>query len=361
MLKRFSALGYLLAYIIPASTILGFYLGGWWNYLTLGLIFLVIPVLDHSIGVDERILDESSERRLANQRIYSLILYSWAFFQLAFLGWSFYVFPTFTGFFHGLGFVLGVGLTTGAIGITVAHELGHKKSSFEQNLSKLLLMTVMYMHFFIEHNKGHHVTVGTPEDPATAERNEGFYHFWVKSVFKGYAHAWKIENQRLKRKGIPILSISNQMIQFAVLPWLFCFGMMGIIYLLTGAWVWLLVGFFAAQAFLAFTLLESVNYVEHYGLKREKLQNGRYEPVSEIHSWNSSYVLSNYFLFQLQLHTDHHLYAIKRYQTLQHIDNAPQLPSGYPGMIITALVPPLWKRIVNPRLDDYEKAIRAHS
>lgn len=312
---------------------------------------MVIPILDQLNGVDNRNLDSNEEERIKMNKVFSYILYSWVVFQFLFLAWAFYVIPQFAHFGYTLGFVLGVGLVMGSIGITIAHELGHKKSKIEQTMSKILLMMVCYMHFFIEHNKGHHVAVGTPDDPATATKGETFYHFWYKSVFHGYIHAWKIENERLRRAGSSVLSWRNQMIQFTILPWIYCFSMMGLMFLIIGTWNWMYIGFFLAQSFVAFTLLETVNYVEHYGLSRKELDNGRFEPVKEYHSWNSSHVISNYFLFQLQLHTDHHMYAIKKYQTLQHVEDAPQLPAGYPTMILAALVPPIWYRVVHPILD----------
>jgi alkane 1-monooxygenase len=241
-----------------------------------------------------------------------------------------------------IGFVIGFSLVTGGIGITVAHELGHKKSKLEQFYSKLLLMTVCYMHFYIEHNRGHHVQVATPDDPATARKDENFYAFWFRSVFLGYGHAWQLEKER-----------------FTLLPIAFCTVLTFGLSLLNGRLVWEVPVFFFTQSILAFSLLELVNYIEHYGIVR-KVVAGKYERVNPLHSWNSSHLISNFFLFQLQRHSDHHANAIKRYQVLNHYDNSPQLPFGYPTMILIALLPPLWFAKMNPLLNTWKEKVYLH-
>ncbi len=345
-----------MAFIIPASVILGYYLGGLWNLMSLALVFLIIPFLDYFVGTSNYNVPKDRIPVISEQFYYRFVTYLWTYFQLAFLGWAFYVvtFGDLSTAIEWTGFTLGTGLVTGGIGITVAHELGHKKSALEQFYSKILLLTVSYMHFFIEHNKGHHVTVATPEDPATSRKNESFYAFWIRSVFGGYRHAWSIENSRLRRKDIPVVSVHNQMIWFTILPVVFIAVVTGIFSIWSGHFVWQLPAFFLAQSFIAFTLLEQVNYVEHYGIERKEISPGRYERVTPIHSWNASHVISNFFLFQLQRHSDHHANAIKRYQVLYHYDESPQLPAGYSTMIILALVPGLWFRLMNPRLESWQ-------
>ncbi|MEX2232696.1 MAG: alkane 1-monooxygenase [Cyclobacteriaceae bacterium] len=246
---------------------------------------------------------------------------------------------------------MGCALVTGGIGITVAHELGHKKSALEQFYGKILLLTVCYMHFHIEHNRGHHVAVATPEDPATARKNENFYRFWVRSVFGGYQHAWQLEKERLQRKNHSTISVYNQMLWFGFLPFAFCFLLTLIPTILLKRFTWEVPVFFFCQSLIAFTLLELVNYVEHYGIQRKEIAPGKYERVNPVHSWNASHLLSNFFLFQLQRHSDHHVYSYKRYQVLDHYDESPQLPFGYPTMILIALVPPLWFWVMNKRLE----------
>ncbi len=342
------------AFEVPALVILGYYLGGWWNFLALGFAFIVLPIVDQLIGVDTSNVNENDAKVIGDQFYYRFITYVWTYVQVAIVIWGTYVVSlgTLTHWFEWTGFIISFSLVTGGIGITVAHELGHKKSSIEKFYSKLLLMTVSYMHFYIEHNRGHHVQVATPEDPATSRRNENFYSFWIRSVFMGYFHAWKLEVESLRRRGFSVISLHNQMIWFSILPLLFC-AAITFIFSPANSINWQIPMFFFAQSFFAFTLLELVNYVEHYGIVR-KQSEGRYERVNPLHSWNSSHLISNFFLFQLQRHSDHHANAIKRYQVLNHYDESPQLPFGYPTMIIIALIPPLWFKMMNPRLDEWE-------
>lgn len=351
-------IGFLTAFIIPFLTILGFYLGGYWNYIAILFVFVVIPVIDYWVGEDPENLTETESLLIAEQFYYRFITYLWTYFQISFLFWGAYVIATTELQMHEwVGFVLSFSLVTGGIGITVAHELGHKKSKLERLYSQLLLMTVSYMHFYIEHNRGHHVYVATPRDPATGRRGEPFPKFWFRSVFGSYFSAWKLESERLNRKGRSAFSMKNQMVWYTVLPIVFCLTLVFFTQLITGELVWLVAIFFIIQSVLAFTLLELVNYIEHYGIVRRELSPGKYERVNPMHSWNSNHRLSNFFLFQLQRHSDHHANAIKRYQVLKHYDESPQLPSGYSAMILLAAIPPLWFKIMNPRLTQWEKEV----
>lgn len=345
-----SKYGYLLGFSLPVLTVIGFYLGGLWNSLTILLVFIIIPFVDSIIGIDNSLLSASEKQLRLNDSFFKSILYLWTIVQFIFLLWAmFNVHLIKNPLIFGL-FTLSVGLVTGGIGITVAHELGHKKSVFDRTMSQFLLLMAGYMHFYLEHNKGHHVWVGTQRDPATSRKNQGFYSFWVQSVFKGYQNAWKLEFKRLKRKNKPILSLSNKMFWFTLFPLLFL-GVCCFLSLLIHDSVLPMFIFFISQSIVAFTLLELVNYVEHYGLTRKVKENGLFERVDEMHSWNASHVISNFFLFQLQRHSDHHINAVKDYQILEHIDKSPQLPAGYPTMILMALIPPLWFRKVNPILE----------
>lgn len=346
------------AFQVPALVLAGFYLGGWWNFLTVGFAFILLPVIDQWVGINTGNVDEKEAKAIGEAYYYRFATYVWVYVQLAMLVWAVYVVAqgTLAGWYEWLGFTIGFSLVTGGIGITVAHELGHKKSKLERFYSQLLLMTVGYMHFYIEHNRGHHVQVATHEDPATSRKDESFYAFWLRSVFLGYVHAWKLEVGRLKGKGSSAFSPQNQMIWFALLPLLLCLALT-VAFSPAGTINWNIPLFFFAQSILAFTLLELVNYVEHYGIVRKKTADGRYERVNPMHSWNSSHLISNFFLFQLQRHSDHHANAIKRYQVLDHYDESPQLPFGYPTMIIIALVPPLWFKMMNPRLKEWEGKI----
>lgn len=351
-------IGFLTAFIIPGLTIAGFYLAGLWNYLTIFFVFIIIPLADFLIGEDPENLSDDESLLIAEQFYYRFITFVWAFFQLGFLVWGAWVVATVPlTVAEWIGFVVSFALVTGGIGITVAHELGHKKSKLERFYAKLLLMTVFYMHFYIEHNRGHHVYVATPRDPATSRKGEAFPRFWIRSVFGSYFSAWKLEKERLQRKELGALSLSNNMIWFTVLPFLFCAFLTSAITLIIGTFAWQVIVFFFAQSILAFTLLELVNYIEHYGIVRKEVSPGRFERVNPMHSWNSNHRLSNFFLFQLQRHSDHHANAIKRYQVLKHYDESPQLPSGYPAMIMLAAIPPLWFKWMNPKLAKWENEV----
>ncbi|WP_296620919.1 alkane 1-monooxygenase [Marivirga sp.] len=347
-------IGYFSAFIIPSLTILGFYLGGIANLSTLIFVYALIPAIDATVGRDRSNVPKDATKSVANDFYYRFITYCWTFFQLAFIIWAVWAASTQSlSIFEWITFTIAVSLSTGGIGITVAHELGHKKSKLERFYCKVLLMTVSYMHFYIEHNKGHHVRVSTPEDPATSRENESFYAFWWRSVTKGYLSAWEIENKSLERKGKSKFSIHNQMIWFTILPFIFAAALTFGISLIIGQFTWIPFAFFFAQSFLAFSLLEAVNYVEHYGLRRKKIDENRYERVEPHHSWNANHMVSNFFLFQLQRHSDHHFNAIKRYQVLDDYEKAPQLPAGYPTMILLAHIPPLWFKVMNPKLQQW--------
>ncbi|HTR89561.1 MAG TPA: alkane 1-monooxygenase, partial [Solirubrobacteraceae bacterium] len=231
----------------------------------------------------------------------------------------------------------------GGIGINTAHELGHKRESIEKWLSRVALAQTGYGHFFIEHNRGHHVRVATPEDPASARLGESFYAFWPRTVAGSLRSAWGLERVRLARMGRSPWTIRNDILSawamtvvlFAALA--IAFGPVVLPYLLI-------------QAVIGFSLLEVVNYLEHYGLLRQRREDGRYERTRPEHSWNSNNVASNVLLYHLQRHSDHHANPIRRYQALRHVQEAPQLPTGYAGMIVLAAVPPLWRRVMDPRL-----------
>lgn len=348
-----SKLGYLLSFSLPLWVIAGYYLGGWYNFITLGNVFILMPLMDFFVGTDHSNYNDEESAKKADDFFYRFITYVWVYLQLALVIWGAYVvvYGNIVSWYEWTGFLLSMAMVTGGIGITVAHELGHKKSTLERVYSQILLLSVTYMHFYVEHNRGHHVYVATPEDPATARKNENFYAFWFRSVVQGYLHAWNLENERLRRKNRSVLSLENKMISFTILPVLFCAVLTAVMSINVPGIAWAVPLFFFGQSFFAFTLLELVNYVEHYGIRRKQVAPGRYERVRPIHSWNTDFIVSNYFLFQLQRHSDHHFNAIKRYQVLNTYPESPQLPAGYPTMIMLAIVPPLWFRLMNPRLE----------
>ena len=345
MTQGFRKYRFLLALTVTLLPVQGYMLGN--NYLALIIGLPVIALLDFLVGRDRRNPLPAELSLLEDDGFYRAILYAYVPIHLGLILLGATVVargelsPAQT-----LGLMLSIGFVTGAQGITVAHELGHKKSRLERLLAKILLTTVCYGHFFIEHNRGHHVRVATRDDPASARYRENFYAFYARTVIGSYRNAWRLESARLKQRGWPFWSWHNQMLWFTAVP------------LVIALLFWSNLGpmaalFFLVQAWMAFTLLELVNYIEHYGLARKKLDTGRHEPVTHHHSWNASETLSNCFLIHLQRHSDHHVNPTRRYQALMHYDNSPQLPTGYSGMLMLALLPPLWFAVMNPRVRAY--------
>ena len=247
---------------------------------------------------------------------------------------------------HKFEYLFAVGILGGVIAINVAHELVHRTSLFERSCGGILLSTVTYAGFKVEHIRHHHVYVATPLDPASSYRNQNLYHFVFQGLFKNPVNAFSIEAQRLRKKNLPVWSYHNELIGWYFLSLLIC-----LIYGFISGWLGILA--FISQSFIAAGLLESVNYIEHYGLRRKQKDDSRWEKVKPCHSWNSNIYWSSIYLFQLPRHSDHHEIASKHYFNLQLKQNAPQLPHSYPSMVLLAYFPPLWYRIMNPRLDDY--------
>jgi alkane 1-monooxygenase len=246
------------------------------------------------------------------------------------------------------GRIMSMGLLCGVFGINVAHELGHRANKTEQFMAKALLLTSQYIHFFIEHNKGHHKNVATHEDPSSARLNESVYAFYPRTIIFSYISAWKIATDEMKKKNRSWLQ--NEMVQAQLIQLAFII----IIYVLFGLKVLL---FYITAAFMGILLLECVNYIEHYGLSREKKESGLYERTMPHHSWNSNHVIGRLMLFELSRHSDHHYMASRKYQILRHHDHSPQMPTGYPGMMILAHIPPLWYWLMHrniKRLKDEE-------
>ncbi|MCO4293166.1 alkane 1-monooxygenase [Solitalea sp. MAHUQ-68] len=351
-------LGYFCAFSLPLLLLAGYYLGTGWLFMLPIFVFFIVPLIDILLGTDTSNIAEPPS--VAAEFYYLFLLYFWALIQSVLLIWACYE-VTFANWnlFQWVGMVLGMGIITGGIGITVAHELGHKKSAAERFLSKVLLSEVCYTQFYIEHNRGHHVHVGTPSDPATSRKNESFYRFWKRSVFEGFSHAWKIENERLAKKGQATFSFSNEMLGLTLAPLVLAAVFTLVFSLMRADFVWEVPVFFFAQSIFAFSLLEGVNYIEHYGLMRKELAPNKYEKVNTLHSWNSSQLLSNFFLFQLQRHSDHHIFPARRYQVLDHHDESPQLPTGYPGMLLLAMIPPIWFRVMNKKLEEWEGKVKS--
>lgn len=336
---------YLIAYLAPLAGYLGLYFGGWWSLGSIYVGFVAIPILETFLpGTPDNLSPAEESSKLTN-RFFDLLLY----LNIPIL-WGLVAY-----YFHLLGtrpletyelvcMTLNVGLVVGTIGINVGHELGHRTTQHEQFMSKFLLLSALYMHFFIEHNRGHHKNVATDEDPASARRGEPIYLFWFRSVIGGYLNAWQLESSRLSKMGKAVFSWNNEMLRFQIIQ----LGYLLTIGLLLG---WNMVGFAVGIAVVGFLMLESVNYIEHYGLRRKKLPSGRYEPVQPQHSWNSDHDLGRIFLYELTRHSDHHFKATRKYQVLRHFEESPQLPMGYPVAILMSFIPPLWFAVMNKRVE----------
>ncbi|GAA0962722.1 alkane 1-monooxygenase [Actinocorallia libanotica] len=316
----------------------------WWSGLI--LLFGIFPLLDQLVGKDAANPPESVLEWLEAQRYYRWCTYLFLPLQYAGLVMACAVWT-----YGDLSAVdrLGLALTVGAvggIGINTAHELGHKKEALERWLSKVALAQTAYGHFYIEHNRGHHVRVATPEDPASSRLGESFWRFLPRSVLGSLKSGWALEKARLARTGRGPWTWRNDVLN----AWAMTAVLFAVLIAVFGPGVAVLL---AVQAAFGFSLLEVVNYLEHYGLLRQKTAGGRYERCTPQHSWNSNNIASNVLLYHLQRHSDHHANPTRRYQALRHFDEAPELPSGYATMIVLAYVPPLWRRVMDGR-------VRAH-
>lgn len=319
----------------------------WWTgpILTFG----IVPLLDYFIGPDNDNPPEHALADLDRDRFYrwTLSLYLPAqYLALVLACWLW------SGggsvqldLFGQLGLIATLG-GVGGISINAAHELGHGRGGHDGWLAKLALAQSGYGHFLIEHNRGHHARVATPEDPATARLGQSLYSFVPRSVVGGIRSAWQIDSSRFARRGTSRWTLRSDVIN----AWLISIVLFVSLCLWFGTEVApLLIG----QAAVAIFMMETANYLEHYGLMRRKRPDGRYERVRPSHSWNSNTVCSNLLLFHLQRHSDHHANPHRRYQTLRHREEAPQLPAGYPAMILLALIPPLWRRVMDPRIREH--------
>ncbi|MBN0971692.1 MULTISPECIES: alkane 1-monooxygenase [Gordonia] len=328
----------------------------WWWIGPL-LVYVLLPILDVFFGPDGSNPPEELMEQLENDKYYRYCTYVYIPFQLASLVMACYLWTaddlSWLGIDGGLGLASKIGLALsigamGGIGINTAHELGHKKDDLERWLSKITLAQTFYGHFYIEHNRGHHVRVATPEDPASSRFGESFWRFLPRSVWGSLTSSVELERKRLERAGKPFWHPSNDVLN----AWAMSIVLWGA---LTAIFGWEILPFLVIQAVYGFSLLETVNYLEHYGLLRQKTRTGRYERCTPEHSWNSDHICTNIFLYHLQRHSDHHANPTRRYQTLRSFDGAPNLPSGYASMITLAYFPPIWRRVMDKRvLDHYD-------
>lgn len=338
------SLKYTAAFILPLLTMVSFLSNGVATFSPLIFAFVCVPIIDQLLGENKYNLRRNEIEKARASKMFDFMLYGAVITHLILYGW----FIFFLDFWSAdnttnAGHISAMGLMCGVFGINVAHELGHRTDTFNQFLSKVMLTTSLYNHFFIEHNRGHHRNVGTHEDAATARKGESLYVFWCRAVFMGWVSAWNIvakERQRKKRK---VFSIRNEMIQLQLTQVLLILG----IACVQGWWVTLNVCIAGA---LGIILLETVDYIEHYGLERKKISEKRYEDVNPIHSWNADFVFGRLVLFELTRHSDHHTTPSKHYQLLDSKEEASTLPAGYPAMMLLAMLPPIWFFVMNKRI-----------
>lgn len=351
-MKYATRLRYGFIFIFTPLPVIGFYLGGIFTLLTPFVGFVLVPLIDLLGWRDFENVPDSEYARVANQGYYRLLPMLFVPLQLTVLAWALWASSGVVTVWEWCALVLSVGVLTGGVGINISHELMHKRGKLERTLSKILLASVSYGHFYIEHVRGHHLRVATDDDPASARWGESFYRFYPRCVIGSFKSAWHLETKRLQRANLSFWSLRNNFWWILATPVLIC----AIVSLVLG---WTAAAFFIVQGIIAFSLLEVTNYIEHYGLSRKKLANGRYEKVTYIHSWNVNSFMSNAFLFNLQRHSDHHAHPAKPYQVLRHLEVSPQLPVGYPGMIWLALCPPLWRKVMHPILEQRAETLEA--
>ncbi|MGW5381334.1 alkane 1-monooxygenase [Nocardia sp. NPDC003963] len=343
---------------LAAALVWSCHLVGWhrvapvWWWIGPLLVYVLLPILDRFFGPDGQNPPEEVMGALERDRYYRYCVYAFIPCQLISLVFAAYLWTatdlSWLGISGGLGIwsKIGVALSVGVmggVGINTAHELGHKKDDLERWLSKVTLAQTGYGHFYIEHNRGHHVRVATPEDPASARFAESFWSFLPRSVFGSLRSAWALERTRLGRMDSGPWTLRNDVLN----AWAMTVLLWSALAVVFGAGV---LPFLLIQAVYGFSLLETVNYLEHYGLLRRRTESGRYERCTPEHSWNSDHIVTNIFLYHLQRHSDHHANPTRRYQTLRSMDGAPELPGGYASMISLAYFPPLWRRVMDHRV-----------
>lgn len=347
-------LKYLTPLFVYLLALLSFTGNGFTCWLALIYAWILIPLAEIFLKADPSNMQAAEEELARKNKTYDYILYSIVLLQYTAL----FIFlcqmkysPYSTT--DALARIFTMGLLCGTFGINVGHELGHRVNRFEQILAKALLLTSLYMHFFVEHNKGHHKNVATREDPSSARLWEPVYTFYFRTIIYSYLSAWKIANHDSIKKRKRILSFSNEMIRMHIVQ-------LALVALILFSFGWLVTLYFLAAAAIGIILLETVNYIEHYGLSRQRVAEGRYERAMPQHSWNSDRMIGRLMLFELSRHSDHHYLASRKYQVLRHHDDAPQMPTGYPGMMILSLFPPAWFYIMHQQMRKFNLPVVPH-
>lgn len=340
-------------HLVSLLAALALLLGGSWTWALPLLIFGLIPLAELALPSSRQNASAEREASRRQDRRFDWLLYAVVPVQLGLLVLLGLRAPGLSGL-SWVGAVLSVGIVFGALGFNVGHELGHRSNRRDQALCKLLYATNLYGHFFVEHNRGHHARVATPEDPASARRGEWIFRFWARSISGGFLSAWRIERDRLGRKGLSPWSWKNELMPIFA-------GQVALVVLFYAAFgAPALLSWFAVAG-VAVLLLETINYVEHYGLARDRTAEGRWERVRPAHSWTTDRPISRALLFELTRHADHHANPGRPYPTLRHFAEAPELPAGYPAMVLLALFPPLFFAVMDRHLDTEEGRLAAVS
>jgi alkane 1-monooxygenase len=342
------ALKYASPLIAYALALVAFTHTGIYCWLVLLYAWIFIPLMELFLSPSNKNMDAAEEELAKKDKLYDFLLYATVIF----------LYPVLFIFLHSMqqqglgtmdmiGRIATMGLLCGTFGINVGHELGHRVNRYEQMLAKASLLTSLYAHFFIEHNKGHHKNVATKQDPSSARFGEAVYLFYFRTIIFSYISAWKIADNDARKRGNAVISLHNEMILLQGLQIAFVI----IIFLLFG---WKITLYYLIAALIGILLLETVNYIEHYGLSRKEISAGKYERAMPQHSWNSDHVIGRMILFELSRHSDHHYLASRKFQVLRHHEDAPQMPTGYPGMMILSLLPPAWFFVMHRQMKKYQ-------
>ena len=334
---------YLGIFTLPVSVAIAFLNVGVLAYTPVLVFFFLVPIFELFLAPDYSNKEGEDRDKAMKDIYYDILLYLMVPLQFGFLFWFLSIVGDDVSTVTKVGRITGMGLMCGVIGINVGHELGHRLNKFDHLFGDLLMLTSLENHFVPYHNRGHHNNVGTAKDPATARMSEPLYFFWFRSQLGSYFQAWQIEINRMKIMKKGALSLKNKMVQYSLSHLFF----LGLIYI---QFDWVGLTYFFLAAFIGIILLETVNYIEHYGLIRVKNNKGKYERVRRKHSWNSDHVLGRAILFELSRHSDHHFKADRPYQILESREDSPCMPTGYPGMMLMAFVPPLFFKVMNPRV-----------
>ena len=314
-----------------------------WFLLPIATSYIIAPLLDWAIGEDLNNPPEEVVMQLDQDPYYRRLTYIVVPLHLITLvGCVWYATAMSISWWAFVLVAIIAGLTSG-LAINTGHELGHKNSKLEKLLAKIVLAIPAYGHFSIEHNRGHHRDVSTPADPASSRMGESIYKFARREIPTGFRRAWQIEKERLTLRGKSVWHRNNAILQSYAMT-----AVLSVLLLVLFGWA--VIPFLLIHNLFAYWQLTSANYVEHYGLLRERDTRGRYERCQPHHSWNSNHILSNLVLFHLERHSDHHTYPLRRYQSLRHFDDLPSLPNGYFGMYVLAYIPWLWFYVMDKRL-----------